>query len=172
MRILVAYASKQGGTEAIAQLIGEELQSVGHVVVVCPVSQHPPVSSFDAVILGSAVYFGQWRKEALEFGRHHASELKTRPVWLFDSGPLNESPDSGTNEPVAAADALASELGARGRTTFGGKLLESDAGFFTRRIMTSGKAGRFGDFRNLPRVRQWARKIGEELLATRPLVAP
>lgn len=171
MHVLVAYASKLGGTEEIARVIAEELRRVGHEVDVRAVRDEPEVGGYDAVLLGSAVYYGKWRPEALEFGHRHATSLKGRPVWLFDSGPLNESPDTGKNEPVAAADALVTELGAKGRTTFGGRLRREDVGFVMHRVMASGKAGTYGDHRNLARVRAWASAIGQSLVRTEPIAA-
>ena len=171
MRILVAYASRHGGTAAIAKAIGAELTAQGHRPEVASVESVRDIDAYQAVILGSAVYFGRWRSDALAFGHRFARELRARPVWLFDSGPLNPSPDAGTNEPVREADALAKEVAARGRTTFGGRLTESEAGLLVRRIMKSGRAGSYGDFRNFERIRAWARAIGVELGASQPITA-
>ena len=169
MRILVAYATKAGSTAGIAEAIGAELTQMGLAVDVRRVEEVQDVSPYAALILGSAIYMGQWRKEAVEFGTAHAAEFRGRPVWLFDSGPLFPWPDQGRNEPVEAAEALLRQMGARSRTTFGGKLLEEDATWFMRRLMKGGKVGSYGDFRNLARVRSWARAIGTELQSA-PLV--
>lgn len=171
MRVLVAYATKNGSTAGIAQVIGEELSKMGLDAEVRAVGEVRDLQPYGAVVLGSAIYLGKWRKEALRFGDGHAGELHGRPVWLFDSGPLNSSPDEGKNEPVEAADELVRQIGARARTTFGGKLLPEDAGLFTRRLMESGKAGSYGDFRNFDRVRGWARAIGAELLGPKKVEA-
>ncbi len=136
-----------------------------------PVEAVGDLRQFDAVLLGSAIYLGKWRKEALEFGEIHAEELRQKPVWLFDSGPLFSWPDEGRNEPVEAAEELKLRLGAHSRTTFGGRLRHEDAGFLTRRIMAGGKAGSYGDFRNFERIRAWSRQIGLELQSLRPVVA-
>jgi menaquinone-dependent protoporphyrinogen oxidase len=172
MRVLVAYATKNGSTAGIAQAIGEALKQMGLDADVRPVGEVRDLAPYSAVLLGSAIYFGKWRKEALRFGSRHAEEFRGRPVWLFDSGPLNASPDEGKNEPVEAAEELLRQIGARGRTTFGGKLLQEDAGFAMRRLMESGKAGSYGDFRNFDRIRGWARAIGAELLGAQPAEVP
>ncbi len=169
--VLVAYATKSGATAEIARTIGEELRLTGLRVDVRPVEEVGDVTPYDAVLLGSAIYLGKWRREALEFGESQANLLRTRPVWLFDSGPLFNWPDEGRNEPVRKAEELRQTIGARSRTTFGGKLMEEDAGFLTRRLMAGGKAGSYGDFRNLARVRMWARAIAKELLELQPAVA-
>lgn len=169
MRVLVAFATKNGSTAGIAQVIGEELKKMGLDADVLPVDEVRDLQPYGAVLLGSAIYLGKWRKGALRFGERHAAELRGRPVWLFDSGPLNSSPDEGKNEPVKAAEELLHQMGARSRTTFGGKLLEEDAGRFMRSLMESGKAGSYGDFRNFDRVRGWARAIGTELQGAKPV---
>lgn len=171
MRILIAFATRHGATAEIAEAIAEELTLLGHRAEVKEVAGIGDLATYDAVLLGSAVYFGQWRKEALAFARAHAAELRARPLWLFDSGPLNRTSEEGVNEPVAAADELVRDLGARGRTTFGGRLREKDSGFFVRQLMRSDRAGSFGDFRNFDRIRAWARKVGTELRFLEPVPA-
>jgi len=165
MRILVAYATKKGSTAGIASAVGDELKQLGLEADVRSVKEVADVRPYGAVILGSAIYFGRWRKEALRFAQRHAGELRGRPVWLFDSGPTNTSADAGKQEPVGAADELARAIGARGRVTFGGRFMPEDAGRFTRRLIESDKSGSFvyGDFRNFERIRTWARGIAAEI---------
>ena len=89
-KVLVTYASKYGATEEIAQKIGEVLTGAGLLTDVMPVKQVSDLSGYDAVILGSAVYIGQWRKEAVKFLKANEITLTERPVWLFSSGPTGE----------------------------------------------------------------------------------
>lgn len=88
--ILVAYASKYGATREIAEKIGEVLRQAGLQVDVLPAAGISDVSPYQAVILGSAVYIGQWPKEAVAFLRDHEKTLAIKPVWLFSSGPTGE----------------------------------------------------------------------------------
>ena len=90
-RILVAYASKYHATAEIAEEIGKTLrQTAGLEVVVRDVSTVTHLSPYDAVVLGSAVYIGQWQESAAQFLKTHERELAQRPVWLFSSGPTGE----------------------------------------------------------------------------------
>src|SRR5690242_11061814 len=89
-RILVAYASKYGSTMEIAQKIGEVLHEAGLKVNVLPVEKVTDITPFDAVVLGSAVYAGSWRKEAVTFLEEYKTLLAKIPVWLFSSGPMGE----------------------------------------------------------------------------------
>src|SRR5688572_2445526 len=98
LRILVAAASRHGATAEIATALAAALaDSVAGrtgtlTAVALPVDHRPDPASFDAVILGSAVYAGHWIETAREYGAGHASTLRRRPVWLFSSGPIGEPP--------------------------------------------------------------------------------
>lgn len=171
MRVLVAYGSMHGATAEIAQAIGEELRRAGVDAEVHSVDEVGEVRSFDAVILGSGVYTGAWKREALKFGKRHTEELRTRPVWLFESGPIDASADEGKAVPAKAAVKLAEEIGARQHVIFGGQFGPEDVGGFTGRMIAMGDKNPYGDFRNFERIRAWARAIGEELARSQPVAA-
>jgi len=89
--ILVAYASKHNSTAEIANAIGEVIQeSNTSQIAIVPVETVEDITPYDAVILGSAVYAGQWQSNAADFLKKHETELANRPVWLFSSGPIGE----------------------------------------------------------------------------------
>lgn len=165
MRILVAYATKSGATAGIAQAIGEELGRMGLPADVQLADSVRDLAGYDAVILGSAVYIGKWRKEALRFGLRHAEELRRKPIWLFESGPTDTSADEGKAVPAKGAVELAARIGARQLIVFGGKFGPEQVGNFTRSLIAKGDKSPYGDFRNFDRIRAWARGIGTELQA-------
>ena len=90
MKVLVCVASKYGATSEIAQAVADVLAGQGLEVSVAPPGQADAIEEFDAVVLGSAVYMGQWMKPARELAEHSAAALAARPVWLFSSGPVGE----------------------------------------------------------------------------------
>lgn len=92
--ILVAYASKYGATREIAEKIGEVLRREGLQADVLPVTGIRDLDPYRVVIMGSAVYIGQWPKEAVAFLQAYEKTLASRPVWLFSSGP------TGLGDPV------------------------------------------------------------------------
>ena len=51
--VLVAYASKHGGTAEIAEALGEALRAAGVEAVIREASSVSDVSGFDGVVLGS-----------------------------------------------------------------------------------------------------------------------
>lgn len=89
-KVLVVHASKYGTTAEIAEKVGEELRQAGLTVDVLPAGKAGDPAAYAAVVLGSAVYVGQWRKEAVRFLKDNQEKLAERPVWLFSSGPTGE----------------------------------------------------------------------------------
>ena len=93
-RVLVAYGTKHGATAEIAQAIARALSAAGLEVDVQRARRVRSLERYRAVVLGSAVYAGRWRRDALRLLQR--SELGEREVWLFSSGPVGE--DKGDPE--------------------------------------------------------------------------
>jgi menaquinone-dependent protoporphyrinogen oxidase len=89
--VLVAYATKYGSTAGIAEKIGTVLTTAGVRVDVQSVDSVSDPSSYDAFVIGGAVYIGRMRKEARRFLKRHTGLLSSKPVWLFASGPTDDS---------------------------------------------------------------------------------
>ena len=70
-RVLVAYGTKYGATAEIAEKIGEVLRQSGFQTDVLPAERVQELSGYQAVILGSGVYIGRWRKPAAKFLREN-----------------------------------------------------------------------------------------------------
>ena len=91
VRVLVAAASRHGATTELAAAIADGIRvALGRAGEV--ISHRPrdvaDVSGYDAVVLGSAVYFGHWLEDAHDLLLRCAPALWERPVWLFSSGPV------------------------------------------------------------------------------------
>lgn len=160
-RVLVAYASKNGSTAGIAAMIAETLREQGLAAEARDVGEVQSVSAYDAVVLGSALYAGRWRREALRFAWHRQADLTERPVWLFSSGPLDATAGERLLSPVPGVQRLVDTLKARGHVTFGGCLQDGARGRIARMIV---KSGRGGDFRDQAQIRRWARGVARELV--------
>ena len=161
MRVLVAYASKRGGTAGIAETIGEQLMANGCSVEVLPARKVRSIAGFDAVVVGGALYASRWHRHARRLLRRKAVDLRKVPVWLFSSGPLSDSADETEIPPVPQVAELSGLVGARAHATFGGRLAP-DAKGFPASAMAKNKAG---DWRNPDRIRAWADTIAT---ATKP----
>jgi len=152
VRILVAYGSKMGGTRGLAEMLGRDLIELGHDVEVLSGSEVDDVSAFEAVVIGGAVYyFISWHKDARRIIKRHLAELRTKPVWVFSSGPLDDSATEADIPPIKSVAKLLDHVGARGHMTFGGRLEEEARGLPV------------GDWRDADHVRRWAEQIHGEL---------
>src|SRR5918994_3605544 len=98
-RVLVAYASKHGATEEIAEAIAGELRGAGHSVDCVAAEGVTDLGSYDAAVIGSAVHMARWRPEARRLLRRAAKELTGRPLWLFSSGPCGQAEPSWASPP-------------------------------------------------------------------------
>ena len=67
MTVLVAYASKHGSTQGIAQRIAEQLRQLGIQAEARPLDEVSNPGSYEALVIGSAIYYGSWMKEATEW---------------------------------------------------------------------------------------------------------
>jgi menaquinone-dependent protoporphyrinogen oxidase len=162
--ILVAYASKHGGTEGIAGAIAARLQERGHDAVARPADELEEIGDAEAVVIGSGVYAGSWIKEATSFAERHAEELRNVPVWLFSSGPLGEQVVDDEEQPRQLAD-LREQLAPSGHRIFFGALDRSKLSFPERMIVKAVKAPE-GDFRDWEAIAAWADEIADELEAS------
>ena len=109
------------------------------------------------MVLGSAVYAGRWRRDALRLLRR--SELRERDVWLFSSGPVGES--KGDPEQLERltrpkrVQKIAADIGAREHVVFGG-MVDEDAGF-VRKKMARRIPPELRDLRDWDAIEKWAR---------------
>jgi menaquinone-dependent protoporphyrinogen oxidase len=165
MNILVAYGSKNGSTAEIADMIVAALQAAGLPAQARAAADVRSVAEFDAVVLGGALYSGHWHRDARTFVRRHSAALRGRPVWLFSSGPLDDSADTGELPPVAQVAKAFESLGAIEHVTFGGRLTGDAGGFIARAMVRNGKGG---DFRNPERIADWAQAIAARLRTGTP----
>ncbi len=160
--MLVAYASKYGGTAGIAEAIGDTIRSAGLEANVTPVSE-ADVAGFDAVVLGSSLYGGSWLGGALQFAHDHSTALREIPCWIFSSGPLGDVEPLIEEQPSELAE-LTHLLEPRWHTMFSGILDPEKLSFGERAMMRAVKA-QAGDYRDWKRIRALAREIAADILA-------
>lgn len=169
-RVLVAYASKHGATTEIATKIGEILNEAGLNATVLPAEEVGDLTPFDAVVLGSAVYAGSWRKEAVKFLETYASSLAKIPVWLFSSGPTGEGDPvnlmNGWRFPTAQ-EPLANRIHPQDIAVFNGEL-DTEKLNFAEKLIIKGVKAPVGDFRNWDSITNWAANI-VDMLHTEPV---
>jgi menaquinone-dependent protoporphyrinogen oxidase len=172
MNTLVAYASRYGATQGIAERIASTLTACGHPAQARPAKAAGDLLSYDAYVVGSAAYMGSWLREAAEFVRGNQGLLATRPVWLFSSGPLGTASvdDKGRDVLVMSEPKEFKEFNEairpRGARVFFGTLNPSKLGFSHRaaRLIPAARAVMpEGDFRDWAAIDAWAESIASEL---------
>ena len=171
MKVLVAYASRAGSTGGIAERIGETLRKSGLSVEVTQVGAVGDLASYDAFVVGSAVYMFHWLKEAQQFVKENRAVLAARPVWIFSSGPtgLKQTDAKGRNLRETSGpqeiDDLRKWANPRDHRVFFGALfperLKGATGFFARHTPKEDQ----GDFRDWAEIDAWAGGIARSLQA-------
>lgn len=166
MNVLVAVSSKHGSTREIAESIADTIRRAGAgaglEVEVLDAAQVDSVARYDAVVVGSALYMGRWMGPARDLVERSAASLRTRPVWLFSSGPLG--PDIVDPADAAQGDKLLELVGAREHRVFPGRLDRQEIGFLERRIVSMVKSP-YGDHRDWAGIGEWATTIAGALTA-------
>lgn len=164
-KVLVAYATKYGATAEIAERIGAALRETGLQADVLPAGSVSDLAGYGAVVLGSAVYIGQWRKEAAKFLKANEGTLAGLPVWIFSSGPTDEGDPvelvKGWRLP-ASLQPIADRIGPRDIVVFHGAL-EAEKLNFIEKWMINKVGASVGDFRDWDAITVWAGGIAGAL---------
>jgi menaquinone-dependent protoporphyrinogen oxidase len=164
-QVLVAYASKHGATAEIAEKIGEVLRRAGIPADVIRADRAKDPAPYQAIVLGSAVYVGQWEKMAADFLQTHADLLAGRPVWLFSSGP------SGAGNPLGLVKGwrlpktllpVAERIQPRDIAVFHGDVNIRKLNFIEKTMIETVKVP-FGDFRDWDAIAAWAAGIADTI---------
>ncbi len=163
--VLVAYATKYGATAEIAEKIAQVLRQAGLGIDVALVKDVKNLAPYKAVIFGSAVYIGQWRKEAVKFLEANEQALAERKVWLFSSGP------TGKGNPVEllqgwrfpeALKPVVDRIQPCDIAVFHGNVDVKKLNFIEKQMVKTVKAPS-GDFRDWEAITAWAGTIADTL---------
>ncbi|NQT57634.1 MAG: flavodoxin domain-containing protein [Bacteroidetes bacterium] len=164
-RVLVAYATKYGAAAEIAKKIGQILNEAGYSAEVLSVERVADLKSYQAVVLGSSVYIGQWRKKASRFLKRNIKVLSEKSVWLFSCGLTgkDESEDVKVdwNFPKALQP-VADQIQPRDITLFLGKV-DLEKLNPLEKMMFKNAQGSIGDFRDWDLITSWAGGIVKTL---------
>jgi menaquinone-dependent protoporphyrinogen oxidase len=162
--ILVTYASKYGATREIAEKIGDVLRQAGLQADVLPVDSIRDLSTYKAVILGSAIYIGKWLKEAVKFLKTNEKILSDRPVWLFSSGPTGEGDPVELVEGVrlpADLQPVVDCIHPRDIAVFHGYINPAKMNFIEKWAIKSLVKKPTGDFRDWDMIVKWTGTIAD-----------
>ncbi len=104
--ILVAYATRYGSTQEVADAVAAALRTRGLQVELLPMKKVRAVDGYQAVVLGAPLYIGHWLKDTDNFLKQHQAALGQRPVALFVLGPTRKD----EKEPAGVRPQLDAEL--------------------------------------------------------------
>jgi menaquinone-dependent protoporphyrinogen oxidase len=161
MTVLVAYASKHGSTQGIAERIAEKLRQLGKESEVRPLDAVEDPGSYEALVIGSAIYYGSWMKEATEWVHRNQAVLAQRPVWLFSVGPLGTEVKDAEQQPKEMAEFQQAIRPREQRVFFG--LLDHHRLSFAERMVVKAVRAPEGDFRDWQAIEAWVESIAQEL---------
>jgi len=173
MRVLIAYTSRYGATQGIAERIAVVLRREGMEAVVQPAQHADDPVGYDAVVIGSAAYFFHWMKPSAQFVRSHSGALAKRPVWLFSSGPLGSEANDAQGQDLRAITTpkeiaeFRNTIRPRDHRVFFGTMNPEKLSF-THRLVLKLPVNRdnaifpLGDFRDWNEIEGWATAIAKE----------
>jgi menaquinone-dependent protoporphyrinogen oxidase len=158
--ILLAYATRFGSTQEVAEAIAASLRQAGFDVDMQPMAAVKTLDDYDAIVLGAAIYNAKWHAEAHHFVSLHQEALEQQPVAIFTLGPLSPSEAAKRNSRRQLDKELAQYpwLKPVAVEIFAGKYDPSKPGlgFFERFLPAR-------DYRNWDAIRAWANALPAQL---------
>jgi len=165
--ILLAYATRYGSTQQVAETIAAALRQVGLEVDIQPMREVKRLDNYDAVVLGAAIYNARWHPDAHHFLSQHQETLRQRPVAIFALGPLT-SGDAAMRRSRRQLDRELEKypwLKPVALEIFVGKYDPSKLGFFERLLPAS-------DHRDWDAIRAWANALPAQVQHDEMLLRP
>ncbi len=155
--ILVAYATKHGSTQEVAEAVAAALHEHALEVEVQPASEVRALDRYGAVVLGAPLYSGRWHGDASRFLKRHRTALSERPVAIFALGPRSAAEEErrGSREQLDRALAKASWLAPVAIEVFGGVIDPAKLRFPFNRMPAS-------DARDWTAIRAWANNLATQ----------
>ncbi|WP_332661734.1 flavodoxin domain-containing protein [Aeromicrobium sp.] len=160
--LVVAAASRHGGTCEIADRLAWTLENdlpLGWRVIRPDLTDLQVLDDADAVVLGSAIYYGRWMRAAARA----LAYLKDAPLfdlWLFSTGPVSDV--ESENAQIISADSMVEAGQAIEHKVFGGRLDTSRLSWVERTVVKAVHAIP-GDHRDWDEVDEWAHHIAQKL---------
>lgn len=164
-RVLVAYATRFGSTQGIAERIAARLTAAGHDADLCPCGDVDTVDGYPAVVFGSSVFNQRWLPEADAFVSRNAAPLGSRRLWIFTVGTFGDSkPVIGPlmrHEPRNIGGVIRT-LHPAGYRVFAG-VIDRHQWPLGSRLFYHALGGRLGDNRDWPAIEAWGDSIAAAL---------
>ena len=82
-RVLVVHAGRYGSTAEVAEVVAEELRRCGATVDASPATEGIRLEAYDAIVVGSAIYWEHLLPEAARFIEQNREALGRKRVACF-----------------------------------------------------------------------------------------
>ena len=162
--ILVAYATRYGSTQEVAEAVAAALRERGLAVDIQPMRGVQSLDHYGAIVLGAPLYMFHWHKDALHFLARHRESLTRRPVAVFALGPFHadEKEFQGAREQLDKELAKFPWLTPQTIAIFGGKF-DPQKLTFPYNLIPALKNMPSSDVRDWTAIRAWANDLAELL---------
>lgn len=165
-KVLVTYATYYGTTRDVAQAIAKTVAEHGFSVDVVSAREAHEATSYDAVIVGSAVRGGKIHDDVLHFLENHEAELSKIPVAYFvccmtmhDDNPETRYHAEGY---LAEVFNKVSKVKPISIGFFGGVLEMKRLDWLARLVVKALRAPE-GDYRNWDAIIHWSEAVAESI---------
>lgn len=154
MTLLIAYGSKHGSTQEVAETIAAKMKSAGREVELRRAAEVEDLEPYEGVVLGGSLYFGGWHRDAARFLSKHRRELSDLPVAVFALGPQTAAPEDLAESRAQLDKALQKvpEVELRSIAVFGGVIDPAKLRFPLNRMPAS-------DARDWSAIEAWTDEI-------------
>ena len=95
--VLVAYATKYGSTQQVAEAVARRLRENGVETDVHRAGDVKSLDGYDGVVLGGALYYFRLLREGRRFLSRHRKALSATPFAAFGMGPIEDKPEQYTD---------------------------------------------------------------------------
>jgi menaquinone-dependent protoporphyrinogen oxidase len=161
--VLVAYATRYGSTQEVAEAVATTLCGRGLAVDIQPVRNVQALDQYRAIVLGAPLYMFHWHKDALHFLARHRAALTQRPVAVFALGPFHaeEKEFQGAREQLDKELAQFPWLTPQAIAIFGGKF-DPQKLTFPHNLIPALKNMPASDVRDWTAIRAWSNDLAAQ----------
>jgi len=161
--VLVAYATRYGSTQEVAEAVTATLRERGVEVDIQPMREVRTLDQYRAVVLGAPLYMFHWHKDALHFLARHREALTQRPVAIFALGPFHadEKEFQEVREQLEKELAKFPWLTPEAIAIFGGKF-DPEKLTFPHNLLPALKNMPASDVRDWTAIRAWASDLAAQ----------
>ena len=92
-KILVAFATRYGSTQGVAEAIAATLREAGVESELKAFREVRDLEGYSAVVAGAPLMMFKWHKDAFGFLSRHRQTLQDLPVAVFALGPVHDPHD-------------------------------------------------------------------------------